>query len=58
MATSYVQRMTLWLALRLRDCASPRAGHGSRAQWAVTVPGAEANFSLYHGAAGIVLALL
>jgi hypothetical protein len=26
--------------------------------WAATVPGAEANFSLYHGAAGIVLALL
>jgi lantibiotic modifying enzyme len=26
--------------------------------WAATVPGAEANFSLYHGAAGIVLAFL
>lgn len=26
--------------------------------WAATVPGAEASFSLYHGAAGIVLALL
>src|SRR6201996_6230346 len=26
--------------------------------WAVAVPGAEPNFTLYHGAAGIVLALL
>jgi hypothetical protein len=26
--------------------------------WAATVPGAEANFTLYHGSAGIVLALL
>ena len=26
--------------------------------WAAAVPGAEPNFTLYHGAAGIVLALL
>jgi hypothetical protein len=31
---------------------------GAGLTWAATVPGAEANFSLYHGAAGIVLALL
>jgi hypothetical protein len=31
---------------------------GAGLTWAATVPGAEADFSLYHGAAGIVLALL
>jgi hypothetical protein len=31
---------------------------GAGLTWAATVPGAEANFSLYNGAAGIVLALL
>ena len=33
-------------------------GTGGGLTWAATVPGAEADFSLYHGAAGIVLALL
>jgi hypothetical protein len=33
-------------------------GTGDGLAWAAAAPGAEANFSLYHGAAGIVLALL
>ena len=38
----------------LRSASSTGAG----LTWAPTVPGAEADFSLYHGAAGVVLALL
>jgi hypothetical protein len=33
-------------------------GTGADLTWGAAVPGAEADFSLYHGAAGIVLALL
>jgi hypothetical protein len=50
-AGSLALRALDWL---LNSARSTQAG----LTWAAAVPGAEASFSLYHGAAGIVLALL
>jgi hypothetical protein len=47
------------LALRALDWLLGSAhGTGAGLTWAASVPGTEADFSLYHGAAGIVLTLL